>query len=96
MWGDVQTIAKPECCYGFSCAIRKVKKEGLNKDRLFFCCPNDKENTCRFFEWAPEEQSNGSLQPVNFSKTPLEKQNCNKNNYLATEFMHDFASKLNL
>jgi hypothetical protein len=84
-----------ECRHGFPCAIRKVKKEGLNKDRLFFCCPNG-ENTCRFFEWAPEEQSHGFLDPVNFGKAPLEKQSCNKNNYLATEFMHDFASKSNL
>ena len=41
MWGDVQPLAKPECRHGLPCAIRKVKK-GLNKDRLFFCCPNDK------------------------------------------------------
>jgi ssDNA-binding Zn-finger/Zn-ribbon topoisomerase 1 len=56
MWGDVHPIAKPEWCHGLPCVIRKVKKEGLNKDRLFFCCPNDKESTCPFFEWAPDEQ----------------------------------------
>ena len=56
MWGDVQPLAKPECCHGLSCAVRKVKKEGLNKDRLFFSCPNDKESSCQFFEWAPDEQ----------------------------------------
>jgi hypothetical protein len=55
MWGDVQPIAKPECRHAFPCAIRKVKREGLNKDRLFFCSPDDKENSCRFCEWAPEE-----------------------------------------
>jgi hypothetical protein len=66
--------------------IRKVKKEGLNKDRLFFCYPNDKESTCRFFEWAPDEQL-GFFHTVNFSKGPLEKQSCNKNNYLATKYM---------
>ena len=36
---------------------RKVKKEGLNKDRLFFCCPNDKETSCRYFEWVPKVQN---------------------------------------
>jgi hypothetical protein len=50
MWGDVQPIAKPECHHGLPCLIRKVLKEALNKDRLFFCCPNDKESTCRFFD----------------------------------------------
>ena len=54
------------------------------------------ENTCRFFEWAPEEPSFGSFQPVNFSKEPLENKGYNKNNYLATEFMHDFANELKL
>ena len=43
-----------------------------------------------------EEQSHVFLDHVNFGKAPLEKQSCNKNNYLATEFMHDFASKSNL
>jgi hypothetical protein len=95
MWGDVQPLAKPECRHGLPCAIRKVKKEGLNKDRLFFCCPNDKESTCRFFEWAPDEEL-GCFQTVNFSKEPLEKQSCNKNNYLTTKFMHDFANQLKL
>ncbi|CAB3986850.1 endonuclease 8-like 3 [Paramuricea clavata] len=56
MWGDVQPLAKPECRHGLPCAVRKVKKEGLHKDRLFFCCSNDKESTCRFFEWAPQEE----------------------------------------
>ena len=95
MWGDVQPLAKPECRHGLPCAIRKVKKEGLNKGQLFFCCPNDKENTCRFFEWAHDEEL-GFFQTVNFSKEPLEKQSCNKNNYLATKFMHDFANQLQL
>ena len=95
MWGDVQPLAKPECRHGLPCATRKVKKEGLNKDRLFYCCRNDKESTCRFFEWAPDEEL-GFFQTVNFSKEPLEKQSCNKNNYLATKFMHDFANQLQL
>ena len=78
MWGDVQPLAKPECRHGFPCVIRKVKKEGLNKDRLFFCCPNDKENTCRFFEWVPEEQSHAFYQNVNFVKPLLKKSSLEK------------------
>ena len=95
VWGDVQPLAKPECRHGLPCAVRKVKKEGLNKDRLFFCCANDMESTCRFFEWAPDQKL-GLFQSVNFSKAPVEKQSCKKNNYLTTEFMHDFATKLNV
>ena len=36
VWGDVRPITKPECRHGSPYAVRKVKKEGLNKDRLFF------------------------------------------------------------
>ena len=24
---------------------------------MFYCCPNDKENSCGFFEWKPQEYS---------------------------------------
>ena len=27
VWGDVQHVAKPKCCHGFPCVIRKVKKK---------------------------------------------------------------------
>ena len=35
--------------------MKKVKKPGLNTGRKFFCCPNDKESSCKYFEWVPEE-----------------------------------------
>ncbi len=31
------------------CCERKVKKDGPNQNRLFYCCP--KEDACGFFEW---------------------------------------------
>ncbi len=49
VWGDVEIPSRPTCRHGLSCIIRKVKKEGL-KDRKFFCCPNDKDNSCKFFQ----------------------------------------------
>ena len=52
-WGDVRPIAKPECRHRFQCVIRKVKKEGMNKDHLFFCCAQ--ENSCNYFEWVLEK-----------------------------------------
>ena len=53
-WGDVQAIAKPKCRHGVPSVIRKVKKETVNKDRLFFCCAQ--EDSCNYFEWVPEEE----------------------------------------
>ena len=78
------------------CVIRKVKKEGLNKDRLFFCCPNDKENSFRFFEWAPDEATYAHYRSVNFFKPQLEKPSSEKptEHYLTIEFINDFANNL--
>ena len=53
VWGDVQPVAKPKCRHGAPSVIRKVKKETVNKDRLFFCCAQ--EDSCNYFEWVPEE-----------------------------------------
>ena len=52
-WADVVETPKPTCFHGLACCLSKVKKDGPNKDRLFYVCPNDKENSCRFFEWKP-------------------------------------------
>ena len=41
VWGDVQPVATPKCRHGFPCVIRKVKKDTINKDRLFFCCAQE-------------------------------------------------------
>ena len=65
VWGDVQLLPKPECHHWFLCVVRKVK-EVLNKDLLFFCCSNDKENSCLYFE--PVESDHISYQSVNFVK----------------------------
>ena len=63
VWGDVQPIAKPNCHHGSQCTIRKVKKETVNKNRLFFCCAQD--DSCNYFEWVPEE----SYPPTTFQPT---------------------------
>ena len=52
----MRPIALPECRHAFPRVIRKVKKEGLNKDRVFFCC--GQEDTCKYFEWVSEEPYN--------------------------------------
>ena len=35
------------------CAVKRVKKQGPNTGKTFFCCCN--ENRCDYFEWGPEE-----------------------------------------
>jgi hypothetical protein len=95
MWGDVYPVAKPLCGHGLPCAIRKVKKDGLNKDRLFFCCANNEGNRCRFFGWAPEERV-GCLQTVDFAKQPLGSSDCKNSNLLTVEFMNKFSDELKL
>ena len=57
-WGDRVEIPRPTCQHGLVCRVRKVKKEGNNLGRLFYCCPNQKETSCGFFEWKPIEDSN--------------------------------------
>ena len=71
-WGDVNETVRPDCRHGFPCCIRKVKKEGVNKDRTFFCCPNGKDNSCSYFEWTPSEEDIPICPcfEVNFSMPP--------------------------
>ena len=52
-WGDV--VESPNV-HGLTCCVRKIKKDRPNQGRLFYCCPNDKENSCGFFEWKTKEQ----------------------------------------
>jgi hypothetical protein len=52
-WGDVFEGPRPVCQHGMVCCERKVKKDGPNQNRLFYCCP--KEDSCGFFEWKPQE-----------------------------------------
>ena len=98
VWGDVKPSVKPECRHGFSCVTRKVKKEGLDKGRLFFCCPNDKETSCRYFEWVPKVQSHLPYQSVSFTKSSSEMLPSKKSqeHYLTNDFINDLANNLNI
>ena len=55
MWADENQIEKPNCYHGQQTVMKRVKKDGPNKGRLFFCCAN--ENSCQYFQWAPKEKS---------------------------------------
>ena len=54
-WADVFEGIKPFCRHDLVCRTSKVKKEGPNQGRLFYSCPNDRENSCGFFEWKQKE-----------------------------------------
>jgi hypothetical protein len=54
-WGDVYKNPRPICQRGMVCCERKVKKDGRNQNRLFYCCPKD--DACGFFELNGNNQS---------------------------------------
>ncbi len=64
IWGDMCPLVRPDCRHGVPCAIRKVKKGGMNKDRKFFCCPNKKEVSFKYFDWVPKEPNQDAMYPV--------------------------------
>ena len=59
-WGDQQIIEKPLCKHGKPSRLFRVKKEGSNKNRMFFRCREKRKNQCKFFKWFygpdPEDQ----------------------------------------
>ena len=71
MWAEVDAAQRPVCRHGFLCSSRKLKKEGVNKDRMFFCCPNDKENSCKFFWMGTWRTRHSPFYDVNFSMPSL-------------------------
>ena len=53
-WADERIHEKPMCRCGKKCVMFAVKKECPNKGRSFFCCPEKREKSCRFFVWTNE------------------------------------------
>lgn len=46
----------PHCECRLTARIVEVKKDGPNKGKWFWSCPNSQGAQCKFFEWATEEQ----------------------------------------
>ena len=46
----VSDVIRPQCYHGVQCSTRKVKKEGVNHDRLFYACSMGKDDACGY-EW---------------------------------------------
>ena len=41
----------PVCKCGRFAVEKRVRKEGRNKGRSFFCCGSDRDEQCGYFEW---------------------------------------------
>ena len=49
--GEGSGVSSLMCLCGKTASIKKVKKDGANKDRLFICCSKSRTNQCNYFEW---------------------------------------------
>ena len=90
--GDVRPIAKPECRHGFPCVICKVKKEGINKDRLFFRLFFAQENSCKYFEWVPAEP----YYDAKFFRPITKRDEKHEEQYLTNDFIKDLTTALKI
>ncbi|XP_074607425.1 uncharacterized protein LOC141860282 isoform X2 [Acropora palmata] len=57
--GNHQQSDSPSCSHG-QARLRAVKKEGPNKGRLFYTCPETGQAQCKLFKWADEYQTNNN------------------------------------
>ena len=72
--------------------IRKVEKETINKDRLFFCCAQ--KDSCNYFEWVPEEAYwSTKLLPSKQDEQSPTSEFFNNLNSLSTRFLNNFIFK---
>ena len=91
VWGDVKALDPPMCRHGYPCVTRKVKKEGVNNGRRFFCCANEGEDSCRYFEWVLEEKRSISPKFIVFTR-PSQRAEESYFKNCTGEFMHDLQN----
>ena len=91
-WGDQRIIEKPLCDHGKPPRMLRVKKEGPNKDRYFFCCRESEENRCKFFKWFKGSDPEDPLMPGHielFSMPPSYKYTVKKTGAMFTSHEKD-------
>ena len=91
-WGDQRIVETPLCKHGKPSRMLKVKKEGPNKDRSFFCCREREENRCKFFKWIVGDAEEDPLMPgciVLFSMPPSYKYTVKKTGAMFTSHEQD-------
>ena len=92
-WGDQIILEKPLCLHRKPSRLLRVKKEGPNKDRCFFCCAEKRQdNKCQFFEWFKGPDPEDPLMPGSiclFSMPPSYKYTLKKNGAMFTSCESD-------
>ncbi|XP_063969613.1 uncharacterized protein LOC129281362 isoform X1 [Lytechinus pictus] len=62
-------MGNPPCKHGQPAKMVCVKKDGPNKGRMFYVCNNQRENQCKFFEWADQHSAQASQTPTQPSQS---------------------------
>ena len=95
-WGDEIIIPKPLCQHGKPCKLQTARRENRNYGRKFLCCPEKKENRCRFFRWfntpsprEPDEDPLESCYVTLFSNPPSYKYTVKKTGVVFTSYEKD-------
>ena len=91
-WGDQKIVETPLCKHQWPSRMQKVKKEGPNKGRSFFCCREREENRCKFFRWADNNDEEDPLMPGHielFSMPPSYKYTVKKTGAMFTSHEKD-------
>ena len=91
-WGDQKIVETPLCKHQYPSRMLKVKKEGPNKDRSFFCCREREEKRCKFFKWADDDVEEDPLMPGHielFSMPPSYKYTVKKTGAMFTSHEKD-------
>ena len=91
-WGDQRIVETPLCKHQWPSRMLKVKKEGPNKDRSFFCCREPAEKRCKFFKWADDDVEEDPLMPGRielFSMPPSYKYTVKKTGAMFTSHEKD-------
>ena len=92
-WGDQKIVETPLCKHQWPSRMLKVKKEGPNKGRSFFCCREREENRCKFFKWVDNnDEEEDPLMPGHielFSMPPSYKYTLKKTGAMFTSHEKD-------
>lgn len=76
-WADTQF---PKCEHNQPSTLRRVLKPGANNGRYFYCCGQQKQNQCKYFEWVPSLQCSSSQDAIALDQVDREETNLDDNN----------------
>jgi DNA topoisomerase III len=76
--------ATKRCKCDLTAVSRTVSKEGENKGRAFWTCPNSQGNQCGFFEWDDEDGGSGQRPPPGSGGSGITCYKCNQQGHFAS------------